>query len=176
VNNFDQDTGLHWYRRLEGNPDEMLTSLAASFSQLLSGQLGMTPRAIYWFEKADVNEASAAWTVSSDAQHQPIDNPIPHSCPYFRVSDRREMVHVGMAPFNAADILIQVGFPPEQTLKAIADECYHLYQDVRHGPSWRQQDENYDLAEEEAAQFAESLVPTINDFLKANRSSLVTIE
>ena len=166
MNNFDDSLGLHWYRRLNGNRNEAFASKALSFGEQVSRCLGIKTPSIHWFEKADQQKASECWSDSEDAQPSPTDDPIPHACEYFRLSDQSGIVHVGVTPFDSPGyILIQIDLPFEVTLRAIADEVYHLFQDHRQGPEWRKA--NYDLAEEQAAHFSDSLMPEIRTFLSA---------
>jgi hypothetical protein len=153
MSNFDPELGLHWYRQLHENPDKESATSAPSFARQVSDQLGLCHPTIHWFQKAEIPHASDHWEQSNDKQSSPQDDPTQHECTYFRLSAAKHIVHAGCTPFRSkGNILIQVGIPLDITLKVVADECYHLYQDVREGPSWREQDVNYDAAENEAAQ------------------------
>jgi len=69
-----------------------------------------------------------------------------------------------MTPFHTGShILIQAGLPPEQTLRVIADELWHLCQDQQYGPEWRI--ENDEFAEHQAADFANSQADDTSEFL-----------
>ncbi len=170
MNNFEPDTGLHWYRKLDFPVDAGSASKAVEFSRLIAAELGIKNPVIYWFDKADLEYAGSGWSAATDKQPSPCSDPAPHTCPFFRIFERAETVHLGFTPFHAdGHFFIQIGFPVQITLKAVADECFHLYQDFRNGSDWRKQDENYALAEEEAAQFAESKAKLIADFLDGAR-------
>jgi hypothetical protein len=167
MSNFDPELYLHWYRRLDENPDNESAASALSFVRQISGQLGLGQPTIHWFRKAEIPHASDRWEQSDDKQSSPEDDPTLHECPYFRLSAAEHIVHAGCTPIRSkGNILIQVGFPLDITLRVVADECYHLYQDVREGPTWREQDVNYYAAENEAAQFAESLTAAIQAFIE----------
>jgi hypothetical protein len=166
MNNFDESTGLHWYRRLNAAPGDIYVAKALEFSCLIAAELDIAKPVIYWFEKVALAEAEAGWMQAEDKQAGPWTDPVQHASPFFRLSDPEATDHVGFAPFRAdGHFLIQIGFPIDVTLRAIADECYHLYQDVREGPVWREQDENYEFAEIQAAEFANSKDKAIADFL-----------
>ena len=164
VNNFDDSLGLYWYEKLDENPDQALASIALSFTQHISSHLGINPSSVHWFAKADAAYAAGCRRASDDAQPSPLDDPVLYSCPYFRISDPGGIVHHGMTPFfSCGHVLIQTGLSSQDTLKAIAHECYHLYQDWLRGPQWRQ--DHYEVAETEAAGFADSQMNEIESLL-----------
>ena len=53
-----------------------------------------------------------------------------------------------------------------RTFRAIADECYHVYQDFSRSGQWRHETDDHLV---EAACFADSLALPLRRFLEANR-------
>lgn len=66
MNNFDPETGLHWYRKIDSPPD--IAEKAVRFSRLMSSELGIGVPVLNWFEKADLKDAEPGWMSAIDKQ------------------------------------------------------------------------------------------------------------
>ena len=77
-------------------------------------------------------------------------------------------VDVGYTPDNCkARVLIQAGLSYYCTFRGMAEECYHVFQEVSRGLDWlRNADKQF--VEVEAASFADSLAVPIRRFLELN--------
>jgi hypothetical protein len=68
--------------------------------------------------------------------------------------------------YSKGHILVESGLTYARTLRVIADECYHVFQDLSRSGDWRR-DGDDQLVEAEAAEFADSLAILIPRFLEA---------
>ena len=152
VNNFFNQ--LYWFKRLQSHPKPELDHVIRNLAAEASAELGIEVPPIGWYEKADFVEALKAWDSSSKAD---LDvDPTVGSCEYFRAEGND---HSGYTPFRSATIMIATDQPETEVLKAVFDECFHIRQDKEHGQGWRKA--NYEPAEQQAQEFADSKLPRI---------------
>ncbi len=158
---------MNWYRRLDdGNPDAQIAEIATAFVERVASNLDIAPPVIRWFEAVDSADAQSHRVEWLDRQEDPEDDPRQFDCPYFRLGKSQSEGIVGGFTHvrHAGFVWIQVGLSYSCTLHAVADECYHVRQDVVEGTGWRA--ENSEVAEMQAASFADSLTADIRHFLR----------
>ena len=124
----------------------------------------MRPPTVYWFEEADFREASQAW-LRNPSRHDQAADPLREPCEYFRWRGRPAVAFYGYTHRESPlGILINTCRRRADLLDTIAEECFHLHQDVLQGPGWRGATEQATV-EGEARQFVSSRVNDIADFL-----------
>jgi hypothetical protein len=127
----------------------------------------MLPSAIYWFEEVDFRVAKSVWDGASKKNNSAAD-PLRGECEYFRWPNPYRTR--GPARFNGYThrksplrIMINVDLRGEALLKAIAQECFHIYQDSSHPQGWRDRETP---ATGEADEWVRSKSSEIQMFLK----------
>ena len=164
TNNYDTTTHLYWFRKVERHPDRRAQSLAEAFCETVSSWLSMRPPAVFWFEEADSREASQAWLRNPSRCDQSAD-PLREPCEYFRWRGRPALAFFGYTHRESVlGIMINICRSGADLLDTIAEECFHLYQDVLHGAEWRAT-ANPATIEAEAREFVCSRASDIRGFL-----------
>ena len=166
--NYDPSTNLYWYRKVDGHPHAGVNSLAQAFRNEVASWVGMRPPCIFWFEEAEFGPAKHAWAASpSYGKPQEADPLRDDSCEYFRwrKDDGCEGA-AGYTHYNSPlGIMINRRCAGKGLLDAVAEECFHMYQDVEHRTGWRK-NANAE-AEREAKEWVRSKEGEIRDFLEA---------
>jgi hypothetical protein len=110
---------------------------------------------------------SLTGNASSPFQAEPTQtDKINVRCSCFILPCQKEDLIVGCTPtFSKGHVLVQSGLSYYCTLRGIADECYHVFQDFSRGGDWRMENEGQ-FVEAEAAEFADSLAILIRRFLE----------
>jgi len=164
LNNYDNTTRLYWFRKVERHPDMRVQSLAAAFCEQVSSWLSIRPPAMFWFEEAEFREASQTWLRNPSKHDQAVD-PLQEPCEYFRWRGRPGWEFFGYTYRESPrGIMINTRRRGADLLDTIAEECFHLNQDVVHGAGWRAA-ANQATVEGEAREFVRSRAKDIQDFL-----------
>jgi hypothetical protein len=166
IQNYDEQQGVRWFR-IANNPDTLMVALADEFKSWVASRLQMRPSLdthgyngveLIWIEPVDTLEARKIWSEYEDQETQPSWTDkikVRYSCFYLQC--RNEEFIVGCTPTYAkGHVLIQSGLSYYCTLRGIADECYHVFQDFSRGGDWRSENDDQ-FVEAEAAEFADSL-------------------
>jgi hypothetical protein len=159
--------GVNWYCLLpQGNPDPRMAEMADVFMEWVASRLRVPRPRIYWFERVSTTEAAAARVGCIQRQEDPGHDPLSFDCPYFMLKGNRGDLVAGFTHATWLDkVCVQARMPDFCTLRAMADECYHIYQGrLPDGIEWKHA--NHKFAEEEAAAFADSLATLIRRFLE----------
>jgi hypothetical protein len=170
IENYDQSRNGNWYRKLASNPDSQMDALAIEYTAWVAARLQIPPPQITWFEKVDTLTGQTGWSECPfDARQQlSEENPLCFDCDYFSLPGNPGDVDVGATPVRSnTRTMIQTGHPYYCTFRSIADECYHIYQDVSRGSEWRAET-NREFVEREAEEFADSLSALIRVFLQSH--------
>jgi len=137
--NYDPQTFLYWYRKIDRHPDPAMHSLAEAFCEHVAQWLGMESPKVFWFEEAALHEASQTW-LKNPSRNDPATDPLREPCEYFRWRRWRASV-VGYAGYthhtSPLGIMINVCRHGKELLDTVAHECFHMHQDVKHGAGWR---------------------------------------
>ena len=165
LNNYDTATHLHWFRKVERHPDKNVQSLADAFCETVSSWLGVRPQAVFWFEEADFRQASQAW-LQNPSRHDQAADPVREPCEYFRWRGSPGVAFFGYTHRESPlGIMINISRSGADLLDTIAEECFHLHQDVLHGAGWRAA-ADHATVEGEAREFVTSRTHDIQDFVK----------
>jgi len=162
--NYDPRTFLYWFRKVDGHPDPTVHSLANAFCEQVSSWLGMQPPSVFWFEEADIRQASETW-LANPSKNPTAADPLREPCEYFRWRGRAGLLFWGYAHRDSPlGIMINICRRDEGLLKTVAEECFHIYQDFLHGVGWRAE-AGSDAVEGEARRFVDSKADAISGFL-----------
>lgn len=139
--NYDKQTNLNWHRKVDRHPDLAASALAEAYCSHLAEQLKIQPPKIFRFEEANCDVAREVWRTYPEKK-DPSTDPLKEPCPFFRW--RNPWGRIGPAYFGGythrespVGIMINVCCRGEDLLRAVANECYHIYQDAIYGASWR---------------------------------------
>src|ERR1700693_1571478 len=136
--NYDPLTFLYWYRKVGRHPDHAIDSLAEDFRDTVASGLGIYPPPIFWFDDADFREASQAWSAHPSPKKKQSPDPLREPCEYFRWPGTRDRGYCGYAHQQSPlGIMINVCRRDEHLLNTVAEECFHIYQDIKYGSGWR---------------------------------------
>jgi hypothetical protein len=175
VQNYDEQGSVRWFR-FASNPDPLIVSLANEFNVGVSYLLQLRHSVgedefdgveLHWIEPVETSEARRIWSDNAELETQPpwtdqIDARF--SC--FNLQCPKEESIEGCTPiYSKGHVLVQFELPYARTLRVIADEYYHVFQDLSRGGDWRK-DSDDQLVEAEAAEFADSLAILIRRFLE----------
>ena len=178
VQNFDAKAGGKWFRILPKHPEEHegIAAFAEEFVAWIVSRLEMKPSVqhgfdavhIHWIEPVETSEALKIKSECPDLETQlPWTDIIEVRCSITTLPCSENDIIVGYTPCcSKGRILIRHGLAQYCTFRAIADECYHVYQDYSRGCEWGRLSTNHEFAEEEAAAFADSLAVPIRRFLE----------
>jgi hypothetical protein len=98
-------------------------------------------------------------------------DPLLDPCEYFRWSDNIGSEFWGYTHRDSPlGIMINVCRQDGGLLETLAEECFHIYQDVKHGPGWRAATDD-EVVEREAKEFVQSKTGEIRAFLEGWRPS-----
>jgi hypothetical protein len=165
-NNFEPPE-LYWFRKVDHHPDAAKETLAQAFCGEVASWMGIERPTLYWFEEADVGAARQNWRDSPHWGRPASDDPLrQQSCQYFRwrCGSAGRVFH-GYTHFDyPLGVMINTVCFDEDLLKAIAEECFHINQDICHGPEWRRNNEN--AAEQEAKEYVGAKNAEIRVFLR----------
>jgi hypothetical protein len=164
--NYDASNYLYWYRKVDRNPDAATHSLAEAFTGEVASWLGMPPPAIFWFEDADLGPAKQVWLDHPGAKNRPAADPLREPCRYFRWGGPPGLAFCGYTHWELPlGIMINTSRRGKELLETIAEECFHMHQDSRHGSGWRSSARS-DVVEGEARAFLVSRAVQIRAFLE----------
>lgn len=154
---------MYWFEVVDTHPDPYLESVIHRLAAEFAMELGIPTPPIGWYKAANGWLASSAYDASSKAQ---LDaDPTLSDCKYFRTFAND---HSGYTPYRSHTIMIRIDAPMKDVLDAVADECFHIFQDATHGYGWRES--NVDTAEREAQDFTDLKHPAIATALRAYRA------
>jgi hypothetical protein len=143
-----------------------MNALADAFVKDQASSLGIDPPAIFWFEAADFQQAKQAWLECPCEKRNAAADPLLQHCDYFRWSGRPGFAFYGYTHRESPlGIMINVCRSGPGLLETIAEECFHLGQDLRHGVDWRSESGTFTV-EEEARAFVISHEDERRRFLK----------
>jgi hypothetical protein len=162
---------LHRHRKLGQHPNPETASLATAFCARIASYLQISPPPIFWFEEAPVAEASAIWKGSTcwgrGSHEDPLRQP---ECEYFRWIGSRGTTFCGYTHHESPlGIMLNARCVGRSLLETVAEECFHEYQDLSHGPGWRKA--NAELAERDAKEFVRIEADEIRSFLARSERS-----
>lgn len=163
------DRPLYWYRKVDRHSDPGMEVLAEDFCKLAAMWLGIPkPPVVYWFEEAEVRQASEAWQTYPARRPRASEDPLLDGCEYFRWSGPSNCAFAGYTHRDSPlGIMVNVGRRGEELLHTIAHECFHIYQDLVHGSGWRK--EARADVEGEASAFVDSKTDEIRAFLESRK-------
>jgi hypothetical protein len=176
VQNYDEQQGAVRWFRFASNPDPLIVPLADEFNRGVSSLLKLRHSVgedefdgvkLHWIEPVETTEARGIWVDCPEPETQPDwTDQISVRCSCFSLKCRDEEFIEGCTPiYSKGHVLIQSGLSYARTLRVIADECYHVFQDLSRGGDWRNESDDH-LVESEAAEFADSLAILIRRFLE----------
>lgn len=175
VKNNAPPSPLHWHRKLEQHTDSKMQALAEAFRDHVSRLLDIAPPTIYWFEEADADSASQAWLAFPRERTLPSEDPLRNSCEYFRWSARPGTIFHGYIHRESPlGIMVNARCRDEELLKAVAEECFHMQQDLR-GEEWRAKNGSA-VVEAEARKFINARTSEIHEFFEAWMGALIMMK
>jgi hypothetical protein len=154
------------------HPNPRIKALAEAWTKHIAVELGIETPSISCFERAPYAVARAAyesWAYSQLPWSSAEINRTCTDCEYFwadrRAEDPAQTDHHGMIPPRSPSrFRLKSGLDETKTLHAGADECFHLFQDHRCGPEWREVTDDA-IVEEEAHQYPHSKAEAIQSFI-----------
>jgi hypothetical protein len=140
-------------------------ALAGVFCAHVASWLEIPTPDIFWFEEVDFVQAAEVWLQFPGAKKNPAADPLREPCDYFRWGGQSRTVYCGYTHREQPlGIMINVCQHGKDLLDTISEECFHMYQDYRHGAGWRAR-AGYDLVEGQAKDFVLSKDSEIRAFL-----------
>jgi hypothetical protein len=164
--NYDPQTNLYWFRRLDQHSDVSVKSLAEEYCAHLGEEFKINPPRVFWFEEFDYNTAKDAWLKYPQLKAAATD-PLKEPYEYFRWPNRfqRPAVFAGYTYRESPlGIMINVCRRGEDLLKTVAHEFFHFCpEEVMETAGCRRP--SVDI-EQLAKEFEDSRTDEIRNFLK----------
>ena len=123
--NYDPQTNLYWFRRLDQHPEPGAKSLAEEYCAHLGEEFKIFPPKVFWFDEADYGEAKKAW--DNYPEHKSVaTDPLKEPYEYFRWSGRKLFFAGYTHGESPLGIMANVCRCGEDLLKTIAHEFFHF--------------------------------------------------
>jgi hypothetical protein len=124
---------MYWFEVVDTHPDPQLESVIRGLAAEFSQELGIPVPPIGWYKAANGCVASRAYSASSKAR---LDaDPTLGDCTHFRTIGNDNS---GYTPYRSHTIMSRIDATTTDVLDAVPDECFHVFQDAKHGFGWRE--------------------------------------